>query len=359
MNNVILAFQGFITAYRSRSVPPPHILLVGHDDDRNASVAFDFANNLGVKFVPKDAGSIQIIGDLTAILWGNNVAFLSNIHRLKKPFAEKLERDLRLGEWEVVIGQGSAARTHKMDMSQMVLVGTCPTKYDCPSQLLKLFETVLSVEPPTNVELVAMLEQEAWKDRISLDPDAADLLLRASGGRSDLMLTQFRRVCGVIEPLKYSNKPQLTSHEVANALERLRIKIPPVVSPKALFNLQALSGQEFELVIKSLLVEMGFQAELTEITGDGGIDIIASLDKPFIGGRYLFQCKRYADNNLVGAPEIRDFYGAVMADRAMKGIFITTSDFTTQAKDFAAQSGIELVNRSKLLQLFEDNGLTQ
>lgn len=172
-------------------------------------------------------------------------------------------------------------------------------------------------------------------------------------------MNHFRRICGVIEQIKTTNKPELTRQEVADALEHLRIKVPPAFSPKAAFNLQSLSGQEFEHVIKSLLMEMGFDAELTEVTGDGGIDIIARLDKPFVGGRYLFQCKRYSDGNLVGAPEVRDFYGAVMADRAMKGIFITTSDFTSQARDFAAQSGIELVNLPKLLQLFEDNGLQE
>jgi restriction system protein len=57
---------------------------------------------------------------------------------------------------------------------------------------------------------------------------------------------------------------------------------------------------------------------------------------------------------LVGAPAIRDFYGAVMADRAVKGIFITTSEFTTQAKEFASQSGIELVNRARLYQLLDE-----
>jgi restriction endonuclease Mrr len=78
------------------------------------------------------------------------------------------------------------------------------------------------------------------------------------------------------------------------------------------------------------------------------------LDKPFCGGRYIFQCKRYAENNVVGSPAIRDFYGAVTADRAVKGIFVTTSDFSAQAKEFAAQVGIELVNRSRLNQLLEE-----
>lgn len=112
------------------------------------------------------------------------------------------------------------------------------------------------------------------------------------------------------------------------------------------------------MLIKTLLLEMGFQAELTEVTGDGGIDIIAMLDLPFSGGRYIFQCKRYAENNPVGAPAVRDFYGAVTADKAVKGIFITTSDFTAQAKEFTEQTRIELVDRVRLMQLLEEYRVT-
>src|SRR5947209_116212 len=63
--------------------------------------------------------------------------------------------------------------------------------------------------------------------------------------------------------------------------------------------------------------------QMTRATGDGGIDIVAHLDKPIVGGRYLIQCKRFTGP--VGAPIVREFYGAVQADRrAVKGILITT-----------------------------------
>jgi restriction system protein len=89
----------------------------------------------------------------------------------------------------------------------------------------------------------------------------------------------------------------------------------------------------------------------------GGIDIIAMLDKPIVGGRYLFQCKRFAPENMVGAPTVRDFYGAVTADRAVKGVFITTSDFTTQAREFAERAGLELIDLRQLEKLFHEYGV--
>jgi restriction system protein len=165
------------------------------------------------------------------------------------------------------------------------------------------------------------------------------------------MLARFRKVASLID--QKTNVPYFTVPEVSTALAKLRIDIPSE-TPSSKFNIEALTGQEFEGLMKALLIEMGFQADLTEVTGDGGIDIIALLDKPFCGGRYIFQCKRYAENNVVGSPAIRDFYGAVTADRAVKGIFVTTSDFSAQAKEFAAQVGIELVNRSRLNQLLEE-----
>jgi len=104
---------------------------------------------------------------------------------------------------------------------------------------------------------------------------------------------------------------------------------------------------------------MEFRTELTKVSGDGGIDIIAVLDKSIIGGKYLFQCKRYAPDNLVGASAVRDFYGAVTADRAVKGVFVTTSDFTPQAREFADKTGIELINAAKLKALLHDHRLQE
>jgi HJR/Mrr/RecB family endonuclease len=357
MNDQNVSLQQFVDAYRTHRIPPPHFLLIGADEDRRLDVAENFAHHVGVKFTKVDAPTISVLGDLSGAITAGGVIYMSNIHSLKRPFVEKLERDLPHGEYEVLIGSGPAARSHKMDISSTTLIGSCPTRYECPLQLLRVIEHIFEVEPATNESLIALLEETAWKDKIGLDRDASELVVSISGGRTDTMLYQFRRLCGVINQIKNTNRPQITKEEMLIAFARLRIRVPTATRPSAISSIHALSGQEFEHVIKALLTEMGFQAELTATTGDGGIDLIAKLDKPFIGGRYLFQCKRYSDGNMVGASEVRDFYGAVMVDRAIKGIFITTSDFTNQAKEFAKQSGLELVNMPKLIQLLEEHGL--
>jgi restriction system protein len=100
---------------------------------------------------------------------------------------------------------------------------------------------------------------------------------------------------------------------------------------------------------------MGFSAEMTKASGDGGVDIEASLDRAIVGGRYLFQCKRFAPDTLVGSPTVREFYGALVADRkAVKGILITTSRFTPQAREFAEGLPIELIDGDQLARLLSE-----
>lgn len=95
-----------------------------------------------------------------------------------------------------------------------------------------------------------------------------------------------------------------------------------------------------------------FLCEMTRVTGDGGVDIVATLSSPVVGGRYLIQCKRFSEGTPVGAALVREFYGAVTADQtAVKGIFITTSSFTEQARAFADRVRMELIDGSALRKL--------
>lgn len=124
-------------------------------------------------------------------------------------------------------------------------------------------------------------------------------------------------------------------------------------------SLDTLSGIEFERLISVLLERMGFCAAMTKASGDGGVDVVATLDRPLVRGRYLIQCKRYAPDCPVGAAAVREFYGALTADRnAVKGILITTSGFTAQALEFAQGSPVELIARDGLQRLLAEYGLS-
>ncbi len=120
-------------------------------------------------------------------------------------------------------------------------------------------------------------------------------------------------------------------------------------------DLNTMGGHEFEDLVENLLVKMGFATEGRKPSADGGIDIVAVSSLPLVSGRYIIQCKRYGHS--VSSPIIRDLYGVVSAERANKGILITTSAFTSDAIDFARDKPIELIDGNGLIGLLGKYGL--
>ena len=122
-------------------------------------------------------------------------------------------------------------------------------------------------------------------------------------------------------------------------------------------NFDMLTGYEFEEYIAQLFKSKGFDVQKTSYSHDGGIDLIATFNEPIFSGKYIIQCKKYTDT-LVGQPIIRDLYGVVMSEHANKGILITTSDFTDEARAFADNKNIELINGPLLKQVASINSET-
>ena len=121
--------------------------------------------------------------------------------------------------------------------------------------------------------------------------------------------------------------------------------------------LRNLSPTGFEKVCRELLRESGFEnVEVTGGSADGGIDGYGVLEiNPFVSFKVLFQCKRYAERNLVSRAQVGDFRNA-MIGRAEKGIIMTTSGFSNAAIQEANRDGapqIELVDGEKLVEMFE------
>jgi len=104
----------------------------------------------------------------------------------------------------------------------------------------------------------------------------------------------------------------------------------------------------FERLIVALLLSMGYGGSQENAgralgqSSDGGIDGV--IDQDPLGVDQIFvQAKRYADGNNIGSGAIRDFFGALNIKRATKGIFFTTSKFTTEAKKTASDLGSRIV----------------
>lgn len=319
-----------------------------------SALASTLANELDVGFQRVDAASIQIQGDLTAILTNlrrGQILFFEGAHQLRKPFCDWLGTTLRERKLEIMIGQGRAAIRHVFELPDFTFVATSPSRADCPAELSAEFSLGLTLQPYTSSELERIAQTLAQKQGVVLESGAAKLLALNCDGYLVQIEQIFQRFARAI------NKERISEEDIRRAFQAFGIPTKGNRASNGTFDLQSLSGQDFEHLISALLSRMGFQTEMTKTSGDGGIDIVAAFDRPIFGGRYLFQCKRFAPDNLVGAPTVRDFFGAVMAERAVKGIFVTTSDFTLQAREFAQKAGVELIDSNQLHTLLTENGL--
>ncbi|MEX2163794.1 MAG: restriction endonuclease [Sulfuricaulis sp.] len=153
--------------------------------------------------------------------------------------------------------------------------------------------------------------------------------------------------------------PGQTPHEaLENAYERLRSEI----AAELLQTLKASDPSLFENIVVELLVKMGYGGSRKDAgkaigrSGDEGIDGVIKEDHLGLDSIYI-QAKRW--DNSVGRPEIQKFAGALQGQRARKGIFITTSEFTREAQDYVSRidSKIVLIDGKDLARLMIDFGV--
>lgn len=104
----------------------------------------------------------------------------------------------------------------------------------------------------------------------------------------------------------------------------------------------------FEHLVVDLLVAMGYGGSVEDAarrlgkSGDGGVDGV--IDQDALGlDRVYVQAKRYQFGNNVGAGAVRDFFGSLDRFKAAKGLFVTTSDFSKDARDTAEQLSKRIV----------------
>ncbi len=124
----------------------------------------------------------------------------------------------------------------------------------------------------------------------------------------------------------------------------------------------ACSPQFFEKLVVDLLVQMGYGGSRKDAghavgqSGDAGIDGIIKEDKLGLDAVYV-QAKRWA--NTVGRPVVQSFAGSLEGQRANKGVLITTSDFSNEARDYVGriQKKIVLIDGSQLADLMIDHGI--
>lgn len=152
--------------------------------------------------------------------------------------------------------------------------------------------------------------------------------------------------------------PVLEAGSPDERLDRALDELRSTVVRELLETLGRVTPAGFESIVLDLLHRMGYgtsRADLIRVggSGDAGIDGVISLDRLGFEKVYV-QAKRW--QGTVGRPEIQAFFGALAGQKARKGVFITTSAFSSQALDFARSvDGIVLVDGERLASLMIDH----
>jgi restriction system protein len=136
-------------------------------------------------------------------------------------------------------------------------------------------------------------------------------------------------------------------------------KIRETLAAELLNCIKACSPAFFERLVVDVMLALGYggsrhdTGKATRLTKDGGIDGIIQEDKLGLDMIYL-QAKRW--ETTVGRPDIQKFAGALQGERAKKGVFITTSDFSCEAINYVKHLDVKiiLINGARLAELMID-----
>ena len=166
-----------------------------------------------------------------------------------------------------------------------------------------------------------------------------------------------------------NNESTQTSHNIEQSitphelLESGYLSIKNELADELLSTIKNISPSKFEKLVVDLLVKMGYGGSIKEAatvvgkSGDEGIDGIIKEDKLGLDVIYI-QAKKW-DSGTIGRPEIQKFAGALLGKKAKKGIFITTSTFTNEAKKYVTDinAKIILLDGKQLTELMIENDL--
>jgi restriction system protein len=124
-------------------------------------------------------------------------------------------------------------------------------------------------------------------------------------------------------------------------------------------NLAMMDWEDFENLVRELFAKEftneGAEVHVTQASRDGGVDAIAFDPDPIRGGKMVIQAKRYT--NTVGVSAVRDLYGTVVNEGAIKGILVSTADYGPDAYKFAKDKPLTLLNGNNLLHMLMKHGI--
>src|SRR5437016_4872426 len=186
-----------IEATRSRGEALDHVLLYGPPGLGKTTLGTIIANELGAAFQQTSGPTLQIKGDLTAVLTNlrdKQVLFIDEVHRLQPALEEILYSALEDYKLDILIGQGPAARTHTMDVKPFTLVAATTRAGLLSAPLRSRFGMVLRLEFYSHDEVRIIVARAADIPDVEINREGAIELASRSRGTPRIANPLLRRV---------------------------------------------------------------------------------------------------------------------------------------------------------------------
>lgn len=211
---------------------------------------------------------------------------------------------------------------------------------------------------PRGLELLAKNPSRIDNSTLEQYPEYLAFRLRRNDDRLPNIIPQAKSTLSQSLQSTETSSDSTPEELFSQAYQRLRSNL----EAELLEQVKAASPAFFERLVIDLLVAMGYGGSRQDAgraigrSGDGGIDGIIKEDKLGLDVIYV-QAKRW--EGTVGRPEIQKFAGALQGQRANKGVFITTSEFSKEAEEYAGviSSKIILITGALLSKLMVDHNV--
>ncbi len=195
--NIIGNLKVFVQAAKDRDESLDHCLFYGPPGLGKTTLAYIIANELGVNIKTTSGPTIERSGDLAALLTNlskNEVLFIDEIHRIHASIEEILYPAMEDYKLDLLIGQGPAARSMRLDLPRFTLIGATTRAGLLTSPLRDRFGMLIRLEFYTDEELATIILRGSTLINTVLHKDAALEIAKRSRGTPRIAHRILRRM---------------------------------------------------------------------------------------------------------------------------------------------------------------------